>query len=239
VVAAERKPAALAALLAGVKGQPTVVFASSLGAIHRLAALLRALGPELVGGATEYSAALAPPARRAALAAFRSGAVSVLVASDAMARGMDVEGVAVVVNYDAPVYAKTYVHRAGRTARAGRRGRVITLLRREDVRHFKAMLKKADGAFVKDEALGAAVMEAVAPAVDAAVGQMAAELAREEEQRQRGEAAVGGGGGAQRAAAQAAALTSADAGAQTEARREGRGRAPKRRKLHGVPELLL
>lgn len=43
----------------------------------------------------------------------------VLVCSDAMTRGMDVEGVGAVVNYDAPVYAKTYVHRAGRTARAG------------------------------------------------------------------------------------------------------------------------
>ena len=48
--------------------------------------------------------------------------MTVLVASDAMTRGMDVEGIANVVNYDAPVYAKTYVHRAGRTARAGRTG---------------------------------------------------------------------------------------------------------------------
>lgn len=54
-----------------------------------------------------------------------------LVASDAMTRGMDVEDVANVINYDAPVYAKTYVHRAGRTARAGRPGTVITLLRSE------------------------------------------------------------------------------------------------------------
>lgn len=45
-----------------------------------------------------------------------------LIASDAMTRGMDVEGVANVVNYDMPVYAKTYVHRVGRTARAGQPG---------------------------------------------------------------------------------------------------------------------
>ena len=55
----------------------------------------------------------------------------VLIASDAMTRGMDVEGVAQVVNYDAPVYAKTYVHRCGRTARAGRAGRALTLLRKQ------------------------------------------------------------------------------------------------------------
>ena len=45
--------------------------------------------------------------------------MQVLVCSDAMTRGMDVEGVANVINYDAPEYVKTYVHRAGRTARAG------------------------------------------------------------------------------------------------------------------------
>ena len=45
-----------------------------------------------------------------------------LVASDALTRGMDVPGVGAVVNYDAPSFAKTYVHRAGRTARAGQQG---------------------------------------------------------------------------------------------------------------------
>jgi hypothetical protein len=52
----------------------------------------------------------------------QSGAARVLVASDALTRGMDVPGVAAVVNYDAPTFAKTYVHRAGRTARAGQQG---------------------------------------------------------------------------------------------------------------------
>jgi ATP-dependent RNA helicase DDX51/DBP6 len=47
------------------------------------------------------------------------------------------------VNYDTPVYLKTYVHRVGRTARAGRPGRAFTLLRHEECRHFKSMLKKA------------------------------------------------------------------------------------------------
>ena len=53
----------------------------------------------------------------------QSGAARVLVASDALARGMDVAGVGAVVNYDAPAFAKTYVHRAGRTARAGQHGK--------------------------------------------------------------------------------------------------------------------
>ena len=50
-----------------------------------------------------------------------------------MARGMDVEGVSCVVNYDPPRQYQTYLHRAGRTARAGQRGVVFTLLSREEV----------------------------------------------------------------------------------------------------------
>lgn len=61
------------------------------------------------------------------------GKVQVLVASDAMTRGMDVERVANVINYDVPVYAKTYVHRVGRTARAGQAGRAFTLLVKKEV----------------------------------------------------------------------------------------------------------
>ena len=56
-----------------------------------------------------------------------------LVASDAMTRGMDVEGIMNVINYDVPVYAKTYVHGVGRTARAGKSGSSYTFLRKEEV----------------------------------------------------------------------------------------------------------
>lgn len=57
-----------------------------------------------------------------ALQAFKSGSARILVASDALSRGLDVPGVDLVINYDAPAYPKTYVHRAGRTARAGKTG---------------------------------------------------------------------------------------------------------------------
>lgn len=72
-----------------------------------------------------------PCSKRPGLIGTLSDARQVLMASDAMTRGMDVEAVAHVVNYDAPVYAKTYVHRCGRTARAGRLGRAFTLLRKQ------------------------------------------------------------------------------------------------------------
>lgn len=62
------------------------------------------------------------------LTAFRSGDVQVLISSDGMTRGMDVEGLDIVINYDMPAYIKTYIHRAGRTARAGHEGRCYTLI---------------------------------------------------------------------------------------------------------------
>lgn len=65
--------------------------------------------------------------------AFRKGEIDVLVSSDAMARGMDIEGVKNVINYDMAPYVKTYIHRAGRTARAGQLGRCFTLLRKSEV----------------------------------------------------------------------------------------------------------
>lgn len=124
VVPAERKPDALAALLRSLTpAQRTLVFVSSVDATHRLYLLLSALSCLRGSKVVEYSAAMRPEHRRAALEAFKGGDAQVLVCSDAMTRGMDVDDVAVVVNYDALVYAKTYVHRAGRTARAGERAR--------------------------------------------------------------------------------------------------------------------
>lgn len=67
------------------------------------------------------------------LRAFREGEIQVLISSDAMTRGMDVEGVKNVINYDMPKFIKTYIHRAGRTARAGQSGRCFTLLRNDEV----------------------------------------------------------------------------------------------------------
>ena len=133
----------------------------------------------ILGTAVEYSGSIAPEERKRALNAFRAGHASILVCSDAMTRGMDVEGVEVVINYDAPVYVKTYVHRAGRTARAGKSGKVITLLRNEDVRHFKSMLRKADNTYVKDTRIEKDRMEEVKGPVEEALASMREALGAE------------------------------------------------------------
>jgi superfamily II DNA/RNA helicase len=76
-------------------------------------------------------------AREQALRAFRSGKVDVLVATDVAARGLDVDGISHVVNYQAPEDAMTYVHRIGRTARAGAQGNAVTFVDWDDIPRWK------------------------------------------------------------------------------------------------------
>src|SRR3954454_8864981 len=76
-------------------------------------------------------------AREQALRAFRSGKVDVLVATDVAARGIDVTGVSHVVNYQCPEDEKTYVHRIGRTGRAGSTGVAVTLVDWDDIPRWK------------------------------------------------------------------------------------------------------
>jgi superfamily II DNA/RNA helicase len=76
-------------------------------------------------------------AREQAMRAFRSGKIDVLVATDVAARGLDVEGITHVVNYQAPEDSMTYVHRIGRTARAGASGTAVTFVDWDDVPRWK------------------------------------------------------------------------------------------------------
>ena len=76
-------------------------------------------------------------AREQAMRAFRTGKVDVLVATDVAARGLDVEGVTHVINYQCPEDAMTYVHRIGRTARAGNSGTSVTLVDWDDLPRWK------------------------------------------------------------------------------------------------------
>ncbi len=82
--------------------------------------------------------------RERALRAFRNGKVDVLTATDVAARGIDVENVSHVINYECPADDKTYVHRIGRTGRAGASGVAITLVDWEDTARWK-MINKALG----------------------------------------------------------------------------------------------
>jgi ATP-dependent RNA helicase RhlE len=82
--------------------------------------------------------------RERALESFRNGRATVLVATDVMARGIDVEEIACVVNYDMPHTTEDYVHRIGRTGRAGMRGSAVSLLATEEHDTLKAIERHLD-----------------------------------------------------------------------------------------------
>jgi len=117
------KTAALVRELAADRGLALVFVRTKHGA-DRLARNLRKEGfraGELHGGMSQ-------PQRERSLGRFASGANDVLVATDVAARGLDLEDITHVINFDAPADEKAYVHRVGRTARAGRGGEGVTFV---------------------------------------------------------------------------------------------------------------
>jgi ATP-dependent RNA helicase RhlE len=129
---------ALAELLQAEPGLALVFVRTKRGA-DRLAMKLKDRGLS----AAAMHADLSQQARERTLARFHKGTVNTLVATDVAARGLDVEGIAHVINYDPPADDSGYVHRVGRTARAGRSGRGVTLVTPEqqsDVSRMAARL---------------------------------------------------------------------------------------------------
>lgn len=92
--------------------------------------------------------------RNDVMRSFHSGKSRVLVCTDVAARGLDIEGVSHVYNYDIPRESKQYIHRIGRTARAGAEGKAINILSRSDYDNFSAVLKEND-VDIKEEILPA------------------------------------------------------------------------------------
>jgi len=119
----EEKVAVLTRELAGDRG-PTLIFVRTKRGADRLAHRLKEQG----FGAQALHGDMTQSARERALARFASGKGDILVATDVAARGLDLEHITHVVNYDAPGDEKAYIHRVGRTARAGRGGTGITLV---------------------------------------------------------------------------------------------------------------
>jgi ATP-dependent RNA helicase RhlE len=106
-------------------------------------------------------------ARERALAAFRDGSAPVLVATDIAARGIDVDGVTHVIQFDLPEVPETYVHRIGRTARAGASGEAIALCSHEDRDKLRAIEKLIRQSIPAETRPGATAEEAAAQAREA------------------------------------------------------------------------
>ncbi len=132
LVAPDRKTDLLAERLRDPGLTSVLVFVRTKHRADRLARQLaqRGIGVSVIHGNRSQRQ------RIHALEGFRAGRFRVLVATDIAARGVDVEGVSHVVNYDVPGEPETYIHRVGRTARAQRRGDALTLVSREEIGDF-------------------------------------------------------------------------------------------------------
>lgn len=108
-------------------------------------------------GADEVAAAISPQQpcealhgdiaqaqREKTLGRFRTGAVSVLIATDVAARGLDIPNVDLVVHYDVPQDSESFLHRSGRTARAGNKGRAIVMMTPSETRSLGLLLQQVN-----------------------------------------------------------------------------------------------
>ena len=119
-------------LLRTAHSQRVIVFAASKLKVKDLTKELRRARVK----AAEMHSDLDQTQRNEAMSAFRAGKIDVLVATDILARGIDIDDIAMVVNYDVPREAEDYVHRIGRTARANADGMAVTLVSEREQQKF-------------------------------------------------------------------------------------------------------
>jgi len=139
IVKKETKMKLLDKLLKQYRGS-VLLFSRTKHYAHKITQSIRAMGHR----AAEIHSDRSLNQRREALEGFKSGRYRILVATDIAARGIDVSGIEVVVNYDLPEDAENYVHRIGRTARAGQKGHAISFAtpdQSRDVRDIEKLIR--------------------------------------------------------------------------------------------------
>lgn len=137
-VEAEQKGPLLRHLISTENLQQVLVFTSSTFKADNVAAKLRKNNIQ----ATAIHSKKSQGARTAALRKFKEGSLRVLVATDLLARGIDIEFLPCVINFELPRSPKDFVHRIGRTGRAENPGKAITFFGSEEEHHFKVIQKK-------------------------------------------------------------------------------------------------
>ena len=120
-------------ILNELAGNTFMIFCSTCSGTLRLALMLRSLGFTAI----PLNGQMSQNKRLASLNKFKSKSRSILLATDVASRGLDIPHVDVVINYDIPTHSKDYIHRVGRTARAGRSGKAVTFVSQYDVELFQ------------------------------------------------------------------------------------------------------
>lgn len=159
-----------------------IIFFSRKVDAHRARVILGLLGLS----ARELHGSLNQTERVANIEAFRTGEVAFLLATNLASRGLDIRGVETVINYDAPKDISVYLHRVGRTARAGRKGTAITLVADSDRKLVKAAIKagKVQGTKTKSVTIDASLAKEWQSKVDDLETEVDEILAEEKELKQ-------------------------------------------------------
>lgn len=137
-VAKGQKTALLAHLIKKHEWRQALIFVNAKNACEHLAEKLSKRGI----AAQVFHGDQGQGARTRVLEAFKSGEIDVLIATDIAARGLDIEKLPVVINFDLPRSPADYMHRIGRSGRAGEVGLALSLIDHEDYHHFKVIEKK-------------------------------------------------------------------------------------------------
>lgn len=116
-------------------GQSILVFGATCNNVQRLALMLRNLGFPAIC----LHGQMSQPKRLGALHKFTGGARSILICTDVASRGLDIPQVDVVINFDLPGHGKDYIHRVGRTARAGKSGKAVAMVTQYDVEVYQRL----------------------------------------------------------------------------------------------------
>jgi ATP-dependent RNA helicase DDX47/RRP3 len=127
-------------------GHAAIIFTRTVNETQRLAVLLRTLGFQ----ALPLHGQLSQSNRLGALNKFKSRARDILVATDVASRGLDIPSVDLVINFDLPQDSETYVHRVGRTARAGKSGKAVSFVTQYDTEIFQR-IEHALGKQIEEE----------------------------------------------------------------------------------------
>ncbi|CAG8553356.1 17702_t:CDS:10 [Rhizophagus irregularis] len=122
-----------------------IIFFRTKSVAHEMKVIFGLLGLK----ASELHGNLSQEQRLEALEAFRDGKVDYLLATDLASRGLDIKGIETVINYDIPQSYDQYIHRVGRTARAGRNGRSVTLTGESDRKLLKLIIKHSQKEQIK------------------------------------------------------------------------------------------
>lgn len=160
-------------------GKTIIIFTRTKANAERISALANLLE----FNATALHGDLNQNQRTGALDLFKAGKRAILVATDVAARGLDIPSVDIVINYDIPVDSKSYIHRVGRTARAGRSGKSISLVSQYDL-ELILRIEEVLGKKLPKENVDKDIILSLRDSVDKANGEVVMEMNRRNKEKQ-------------------------------------------------------